>query len=76
MGFISGTVVYIMIWWVFLFMILPWKITSDTKPIPGCAIEAPPEPYLKTKFIITTLIAAVIWLIVREIMALNIIELG
>ena len=62
MGIVSGIVVFVMIWWVVLFTILPWGVYPEAQPQPGCAIEAPAKPYLKIKLLITTLVSVVIWL--------------
>ncbi|MBL9029795.1 MAG: DUF1467 family protein [Caedimonas sp.] len=61
MGWVSGIVVYVMIWWVLIFMILPWGVRPETRPVSGCAAEAPARPYLGIKFALTTVLAALIW---------------
>lgn len=59
MGLASGLAVYFITWWTILFAILPWGIEAD--PATG-QVGAPKAPKLKQKFIITTLVSAVIWL--------------
>jgi predicted secreted protein len=55
MGWISGIAVFFMIWWTVIFMVLPWGISRDERGIPQNA-------RLKQKFIITTLLAMILWL--------------
>ncbi len=61
MTWLSGIVVYVLVWWVTLFAVLPlWVQPSDPGEIgdPG----APQRPLLGRKVIVTTIVAAVIWL--------------
>lgn len=63
MGPVSGVVVYLCIWWVVIFAVLPFGVTrSDAAPEEGLA-GAPADPKLKQKFIATTIIAAVLWIV-------------
>ena len=74
MGVVSGVVVFVMIWWVVLFTILPWGVYPEAQPLPGCAIEAPAKPQLKLKLWVTTLISLFIWFIVWWIIDADIIH--
>lgn len=74
MGWVSGIVIYIVIWWVVLFTLLPWGVNPEENPMPGCAVEAPAKPYLGIKFALTTILAAFIWMGVNWIMTSNIIR--
>jgi predicted secreted protein len=58
----SGIVVYVIIWWVVLFMVLPWGAGAPETPGPGHATSAPERPRLALKAGVTTAIAAVLWL--------------
>ena len=64
MGSVTGVTVYLMVWWMVLFMVLPWRVTTPTEPQPGSAPSAPDKPYIWLKMAITTVISAVIWLII------------
>jgi predicted secreted protein len=70
MGWLTGTVVYILTWWVTLFMILPLWVTPAEPGEPGHAAGAPRRPLLGRKLLLNTLVAAVVWLgiymLVRE----------
>ncbi len=57
-------IVYILLWWVIIFTVLPWGVTRDEEAEKkGFANSAPINPYLKKKFIITSIITAIICLI-------------
>ncbi len=61
MGITSGIVVFIIIWWLVLFTVLPWGVHVPDETKPGFATSAPDKPRLWLKFAITTLIAAALW---------------
>lgn len=70
MGWFTGIVVYILVWWVTLFAMLPLWVTPSGPGEPGHAAGAPQRPLLGRKLALNTLVAAVIWLgiyvLVRE----------
>ena len=61
MGLVPGIVVFVIIWWLVLFMVLPWGVRTAEEPEKGHAESAPVNPRIWTKFGITTLITAVLW---------------
>ncbi|MCP5367450.1 MAG: DUF1467 family protein [Hyphomicrobiales bacterium] len=65
MGLATGAAVYVVVWWLVLFMVLPWGIRPiDAEDVAkGQAASAPRQPRIVTKMAITTVIAAVIWTI-------------
>lgn len=64
MGWVSGIVVYLMVWWMVIFMVLPFGVKPPEEPEPGHAPSAPDRPLLWRKAAITTVISAVIWVII------------
>jgi len=62
--FLKGFLIYMIIWWIVIFTILPIGITKPEKVEKGHAAGAPKNPLILKKFIITSLIAFVLWLIV------------
>jgi len=64
MTWLNGIVVYILVWWVVLFAILPLWVTPADPDDPGHAAGAPKNPYLGRKLALTTAVAAVIWLLI------------
>ena len=62
--FLKGFLIYIIIWWIVLFTILPIGIRKQDEVEKGHAEGAPQNPQILKKFIITSLIAFVLWLLV------------
>ena len=62
--FLKGFLIYIIVWWIVLFTILPIGIRKQDKVEKGHAEGAPQNPQILKKFIITSLIAFVLWLLV------------
>jgi predicted secreted protein len=79
MGGATGVAIYLTIWWTVLFAILPIGVTSyaeaGVKPPGGGDPGAPVEPKLKRKFITTTWISAVVWLVVWAVVHFKLIDL-
>jgi predicted secreted protein len=61
MTWLTGVMVYVVIWWMVLLMVLPWGVKVPENPGPGHATSAPKNPMMWRKALITTLIAAVLW---------------
>jgi predicted secreted protein len=64
MGWVTGIVVYFLAWWVTLFAVLPLWVTPADADDPGHAAGAPARPRLLLKAAITTVVSAVIWLVI------------
>jgi predicted secreted protein len=73
MGPVSGIVVYLIVWWTVLFAVLPWGVRQPDRLETGVA-GAPVNPNIGKKFIATTLISAIIWLIIAYLMHIKIID--
>jgi predicted secreted protein len=68
MDWFTAGIVFVMVWWLVLFMVLPFGAAPPEEIEPGTAPSAPARPRLALKFLITTLIAVVataliLWLI-------------
>lgn len=62
----SAFVVFLLIWWLTLFMVLPQDIRGQAEEgdiVKGSEPGAPVQPNIKAKFIKTTLIAIILWVI-------------
>jgi predicted secreted protein len=62
MNWVEGIVVYVLVWWVVIFAILPFWVRQQDEVPPGHAPGAPTHPHLWRKAAVTTLVSAIIWL--------------
>ncbi len=69
MTFMTSILVYVMIWVVVLFMVLPWGVHIAENPEPGHATSAPEHPYIGLKLFITSVISLFIWVIAYIILS-------
>jgi predicted secreted protein len=74
MGWVTGIAVYVLIWWISLFTVLPWRAQRSADPLPGTIESAPDNPHLPLKFLITTGIATVLWLILYALVKSDLIS--
>lgn len=63
MTLVTAVAVYIVIWWLVLFTVLPWGVRPPENPVPGQATSAPDRPRLLLKFAVTTAVSAVVFAI-------------
>jgi len=57
-----GVAAYVVIWWIVIFAVLPFGVRTTEEGDPGHAAGAPVHPHLLVKALVTTAVAAVIWL--------------
>ncbi len=69
MSWVTGIVVYFLVWWVTLFAVLPLWVTPADPGDPGHATGAPARPRLLLKVVVTTAISAVIWLAIYALVS-------
>jgi predicted secreted protein len=76
MGWVTGAAVYFIIWWLVLFMVLPWGV----RPIDGADIakghapSAPQRPRMLLKVAVTSFVAAIFWAVVYAVIDLGLIS--
>jgi len=79
MELISGLAIYFIVWWMVLFMVLPWGATSShelgREVEPGTMKAAPIKPRMLLKFFLTTLIAGVVFAIIYVVITNDLISL-
>jgi len=75
MDFVSGLVVYILLWWWVFFMTLPFGVKTPDTVETGHATSAPEKPMLWRKVAIATVVAGGLFLIVDWIITAEIIKL-
>jgi predicted secreted protein len=58
--------IYLICWWVVLFAVLPLGMSQEgmERPTDGAQWGAPANPNLKKKFITTTWVSALVWLLI------------
>ena len=76
MSWFSAAIVFVIVWWLVLFMVLPFGAAPPDEVEPGMASSAPARPRLALKFLITTLIALavtalILWFIESELVQLR-----
>ncbi|HUY69160.1 MAG TPA: DUF1467 family protein [Alphaproteobacteria bacterium] len=74
MTLFSYITVFILIWWIVLFCVLPLDIQNITKPKDGSMPGAPARVNMKRKLIVTTVIAVVLWCGACALIASNLIS--
>lgn len=67
MDVVSGLVVYFLTWWVVIFMVLPWGLKRDEQ-------GRPENPQLKKKAVTTTVLSAVIWIALDQLIRADLIS--
>lgn len=65
MGWVTGLATYMILWWLVIFMVLPWgnRAVDEVDVARGHAHGAPQKPRLGIKLAITTVIAGILWAI-------------
>ena len=70
MGITGSIIVYVLIWWIIFFSVLPVGIQSNKEKfkekIEGIDPGAPINPKIGKKFLITTLITSIIFILMEE----------
>lgn len=74
MSWLSGFVVYFMIWWIVLFAVLPWGNKASDNVQKGNVASAPDKPNLAKKFIATSFISLIFWGLVYVLVHMQIID--
>ena len=57
----SQAAIFLLIWFVILFVVLPWGIQQPAEPEPGHDPGAPVNPQLGRKALVTTAISLLLW---------------
>jgi predicted secreted protein len=76
MTVVQGIVTFAIIWWLVLFMALPWGVRRQENPVPGTEPGAPERPRLLIKFAVTTVLAILLTATVAWIIDSGLVHLG
>tara|TARA_B100001027_G_C16177081_1_gene289672 strand:+ start:434 stop:688 length:255 start_codon:yes stop_codon:yes gene_type:complete len=79
MGITGSIIVYVMIWWVIFFSVLPIGIQSNKEvfrdKIGGIDPGAPKNPRIVKKFLITTFITTIIFVVIYYLVEFDLLNL-
>ncbi len=76
MGWITGLAIYFVIWWITLFMVLPFGVRAHSARNVGHEPGAPEKPRMVRKMAINSVLAFILWLVVYLIDRYDLISLG
>ena len=79
MGVTGSIIVYVMIWWIIFFSVLPIGIQSNKEiykeKIGGNDPGAPKNPRIVQKFLLTTLITSIIFAVIYYLVSIDLLNL-
>lgn len=75
MSWFAAGIVFAVVWWLVLFMVLPFGASPPDEVEPGMATSAPAKPRIGLKFLITTLIALVVTALILWLIDSGLIQL-
>ena len=79
MGITGSIIVYVLIWWMIFFSVLPVGIQSNKErykeKIGGIDPGAPNNPKIGKKFLITTIITSIIFIVIYYLVEFNLLNL-
>lgn len=79
MGLTGSIIVYVLIWWVIFFSVLPFGIESNKEifkdSIEGNDPGAPKNPKIAKKFLITTIITSILFIMIYYAVKLDFLNL-
>ena len=79
MGVTGSIIIYVMIWWIIFFSVLPIGIQSNKEKfkekIEGIDPGAPNNPKIVKKFLITTIITSIIFIVIYYLVESDLLDL-
>ena len=79
MGITGSIIVYVLIWWIIFFSVLPVGIQSNKEKfkgrIEGIDPGAPNNPKIAKKFLITTIITSIIFIVIYYLVVFDLLNL-
>ena len=79
MGITGSIIVYVLIWWIIFFSVLPIGVQSKKvkfkERIDGIDPGAPNNPKIGKKFLITTIITSIIFIVIYYLVKFNLLNL-
>ena len=79
MGITGSIIVYVLIWWIIFFSVLPVGIQSNNEKfrerIEGVDPGAPNNPNIVRKFLITTIITSIIFIVICYLVEFDLLNI-
>ena len=75
MSWFATGIIFVIVWWLVLFMVLPFGAAPPDQPEPGMAPGAPARPRMGLKIAVTTAIAAVLTAMILWLLQSGLIQL-
>ena len=79
MGITGSIVVYVILWWIVFFSVLPVGIQSNKEAfrekLEGIDPGAPKNPKIAQKFLITTIITSIIFILIYYLVKIDLLNL-
>jgi predicted secreted protein len=75
MDWFGTAVVFAIVWWLILFMVLPFGAAPPDEVEPGMATSAPAKPRMALKLAITTVLAALVTALIVWLMNSGLVQL-
>jgi predicted secreted protein len=75
MTWFATGVVFVIVWWLVLFMVLPFGASPPDEVEPGMAPSAPARPRIGLKIAVTTVIAAALTALIMWLLQSGLIQI-
>ena len=75
MGWITHLAIYFVVWWITLFIVLPFGVQRDEAVSGGNDPGAPVSPRIGIKLLVNTVLALVVWFVIFLIDRLDLITI-
>ena len=75
MNVITGAAIYFIVWWITLFMVLPFGVQREPNDLQGNDPGAPTKHRILLKIGINTIVATILWVIIYLIDNYDIIQI-
>ena len=75
MSWFAAGVTFVIVWWLVLFMVLPFGASPPDEVEPGMAPSAPARPRMGLKIAVTTVIAAALTALILWLLQSGLIQL-
>ena len=78
MPIVTAVAIYFILWWVCLFLVLPWGVRGQHESgdvVRGSEPGAPIKFRMRRKALQTTILAAIVWLVIVVVVNFNLMTL-